>query len=245
MALSNLPPDFRVIPVIDIRGGIVVRAIGGRRDQYQPLTSRLTNSTDPLQVACDLRDFIETDELYLADLDAIAGQPPALTLFETLARNGFRLWVDAGVRLPADVGPLFDASVTNAILGLETLKSPDTLMAITARWEPARTIFSLDLAQGRPLGWPATWPTQPEKVVDVLATLNIRRVILLDLARVGTGTGTGTEHLCTWAKNTYPDLEIIVGGGVHGPEDLPRLKAAGASAALIASALHDGRFGLP
>jgi phosphoribosylformimino-5-aminoimidazole carboxamide ribotide isomerase len=37
-------------------------------------------------------------------------------------------------------------------------------------------------------------------------------------------------------------LELVAGGGIRGPEDLARLEARGVSAALIASALHDGRF---
>jgi phosphoribosylformimino-5-aminoimidazole carboxamide ribotide isomerase len=39
-----------------------------------------------------------------------------------------------------------------------------------------------------------------------------------------------------------PFLEIISGGGVRGPRDLQALAAAGADAALVASALHDGRL---
>ena len=35
---------------------------------------------------------------------------------------------------------------------------------------------------------------------------------------------------------------MLVGGGVRGVEDLRRLKRSGASAVLVASALHDGRL---
>ncbi len=42
---------MRIIPVIDVMDGVVVRAIGGRRDEYRPLVSQLTVSTDPIAVA--------------------------------------------------------------------------------------------------------------------------------------------------------------------------------------------------
>src|SRR5438132_1291434 len=65
LAASQVP---RIIPVIDVMGGVVVRAVAGRRDQYRPLVSRLTNSTDPRDVAQALRDHTGTRHLYLADL---------------------------------------------------------------------------------------------------------------------------------------------------------------------------------
>src|SRR3954451_24567824 len=46
---------MQIIPVLDIQGGIVVRAIGGRRSEYRPLVSRLTDSTEPLAVAHAMR----------------------------------------------------------------------------------------------------------------------------------------------------------------------------------------------
>ena len=44
-----------------------------------------------------LRDHFDFVEFYLADLDAIAGQLPSLSLFTQLQDKGFRLWVDAGI----------------------------------------------------------------------------------------------------------------------------------------------------
>ncbi len=70
----------------------------------------------------------------------------------------------------------------------------------------------------------------------------VRRMIVLDLARVGMGEGVGTEQLCRSLACRLPELEIIAGGGVRGPGDLDSLARAGCDAALVASALHDGRL---
>jgi phosphoribosylformimino-5-aminoimidazole carboxamide ribotide isomerase len=72
--------------------------------------------------------------------------------------------------------------------------------------------------------------------------LGARRIIVLDLARVGGGAGTGTEELCSRMASTFPKVTVIAGGGVAGRADLLRLKAAGVAAVLVASALHDGRI---
>lgn len=244
MPRPQLPPDFRVIPVIDVRGGVVVRATAGRREEYKPLTSCVTRSTDPLVAANDLREFMGTDELYVADLDGITHGSRALGLIEVLAADGFRLWVDAGVRDPAEAQSMSDAGAAVVIIGLETLPPPYHLVPFRRVIGDDALTFSLDLRNGIPTGQAFGGEQDPRQIVRRIAWA-IRKLILLDLCRVGMATGIGTEGLCAWAKANYPDLELIVGGGVRGPEDLPRLKAAGASAALIASAIHDGKFGLP
>ena len=61
---------LKIIPVIDVLGGVVVHAVRGRRKEYQPLKSGLCESTDPVDVAAALK-ALGFSELYVADLDAI------------------------------------------------------------------------------------------------------------------------------------------------------------------------------
>ena len=42
-------------------------------------------------------------------------------------------------------------------------------------------------------------------------------------------------------RGALPEIELLAGGGVRGRADLERLAAAGCDAALLATALHDGR----
>ncbi len=65
----------------------------------------------------------------------------------------------------------------------------------------------------------------------------------MDLARVGVGEGVGTETICRTMRARWPALHITAGGGVRGLADLNSLTEAGCDAALVASALHDGRIG--
>ena len=62
---------MNIIPVIDIRDGIVVHARGGERANYQPLKSLLTQSVKLEQVIDDLLAWYPFKQLYIADLDAI------------------------------------------------------------------------------------------------------------------------------------------------------------------------------
>src|SRR5262249_34171482 len=88
---------MRVIPVLDLMKGQAVRGVAGRRYQCRPIVSWLTTSDEPGAVARAFRTHFGADELYVADLDAIAGQAPALALVTELIADGFDLWVDAGI----------------------------------------------------------------------------------------------------------------------------------------------------
>src|SRR5262249_39410102 len=112
---------FRVIPVLDIKEGSAVRAIGGDRAHYQPLQTRLHADSAPLGVARGFRDALNLREMYLADLDAIAGIPPSRALYESIRAMGVDLWVDAGLRDETGLAPLLTAGVSSIVAGMETL----------------------------------------------------------------------------------------------------------------------------
>jgi phosphoribosylformimino-5-aminoimidazole carboxamide ribotide isomerase len=229
--------------VIDLKEGQVVRGIAGRRHEYQPLVSRLTSSCRPLDVALALREHFGLTELYLADLDAIAGVPPARPLYAALRGEGFRLWIDAGIRAAADVAPLAASGIERIVVGLETIQGPDALAEMVQDWGPSRIVFSLDLKEGQPLGNRSAWNDRDAVSIAAQAiAAGVCRLILLDLARVGLGAGTGTEPLLTGLAAVYPEVGLIAGGGVRDIEDLHRLQQAGARGVLVASALHDGRL---
>ncbi len=229
---------MNVLPVLDLQGGWVVRGIGGVRREYRPLTPEC----HPIRVALSFRERFGLEELYVADLDAIEGKPPALRLFTELRHLGFRLLVDAGVTDAASAEPLFTAGIDTVVLGLETIAGP-TALAELCNGSAGRVVFSLDLREGIPLGEVAAWNRpDAQSIADQAVQLGVRRILLLDLARVGMSTGTGTELLAAELIAAYPDLEVAVGGGVRDVADLSRLQAMGVQAVLVASALHDGRI---
>jgi phosphoribosylformimino-5-aminoimidazole carboxamide ribotide isomerase len=214
--------------------------VAGRRHEYRSIVSRLTDSAQPLSVARAFREHFGLGELYLADLDAILGGPPALPIYEMLRRDGFRLWVDAGIRTAADGQALADAGVETIVAGLETLAGPEVLVHLCRRWDSQRIVFSLDLKEGKPSGKTHAWPSDPWEVAAKAITCGVQRLLVLDLARVGVGQGTGTEDLCARLARAHPGLELTAGGGIRSMADIQRLAAHGVQAVLIASALHDG-----
>jgi phosphoribosylformimino-5-aminoimidazole carboxamide ribotide isomerase len=231
---------MRILPVLDLLNGRVVRGVGGRRQEYRPVVSRLTASSAPLDVARAFAAHFGLTELYLADLDAIAGAEPALPTYAALLAEGFRLWVDAGVAGVGRARALAGAGVTDVVVGLETVAGPAALAEIADTFGD-RVVFSLDLRGGVPVQSGGAWDGPDAWSIAAQAVaLGVRRLLVLDLARVGDGAGTGTEELCARLAAEYPEVEVSAGGGVRGPADLRRLRDCGVRAVLMASALHDG-----
>jgi phosphoribosylformimino-5-aminoimidazole carboxamide ribotide isomerase len=236
---------MHIIPVLDLMKGQIVRGMAGRRDTYRPIVSKLTNSTLPLDIARAFRDHFGLSLFYLADLDAIGGSPPALDLYSLLRQEGFRFWVDAGLRQARNAIPLVQAGVEGIIAALETLAGPEELSRLGLEIGPERVLFSLDLKEGKPLSHLPAWANaDPLEIAGRAVALGVQRMIVLDLSRVGMGGGTATEELCAKLARDYPHLQLITGGGVRDSADLRRLRDCGVGGVLVASALHDGRLNI-
>jgi phosphoribosylformimino-5-aminoimidazole carboxamide ribotide isomerase len=235
---------FRVIPVLDVKDGLAVHAIGGIRSHYRPLRSKLHSTSAPIELARAYRDLLGLRELYLADLDAISGKGPDRGLYAELSAEGLGLWIDAGVRDHHDLGALDEVGDMTIVVGLETIRGPGVLGAILDRAGNDRVVMSLDLFQGvARIPHDATWSTrEPEGLALQAIDLGVRRLLLLELSRVGTGRGTGTGELFTALHDSRPDVEITVGGGISGIDEVRRWRREGAAAVLVGSALHDGRI---
>jgi phosphoribosylformimino-5-aminoimidazole carboxamide ribotide isomerase len=233
---------MRVIPVIDLKSGAAVHAVRGERERYRPLRSKIVAGSDPVQVTRAVREALGLDELYVADLDAIAGRPGQSEVVATLAREA-RVMVDAGVTDAGAVRQLLELGAARVVIGTETLADPAALERLRAELPDAPLVLSLDLRAGRILSPDAELARLgAAEALARLAHPGVQEVIVLDLARVGSDTGPDValvRELCT----RFPKLELLAGGGVRDVGDLHALADAGAAGALVATALHCGAIG--
>lgn len=238
---------MRIIPVMDLIRGQVVRGVGGRRDEYRPVQSVLAADARPRSIA---QAFAERGfrEVYIADLDAIGGAAPALETYGVIASFGLELWIDAGLADLSRAAALADVQfagrpVAGIIAGLESIPDFELLAAMVRRVGSERLVFSLDLKAGQPLTRVPDWrELSPQALAERAFEAGVRRMIVLDLAQVGMNSGVSATSLCRELRDLHPELELTSGGGVRGPADLAHLASSGCHAALVASALHDGRL---
>jgi phosphoribosylformimino-5-aminoimidazole carboxamide ribotide isomerase len=232
---------MRIIPVLDLLGSQVVRGVAGQRDLYRPVQSQLVEGSDSLSVARAVRTKFGFSHLYVADLDAILHRRPNVAILKSLSADGFSLLVDAGLRRCPEAALIFDAGVEQVVAGLETLESPRELAELVSKHGSSRIVFSLDLRDGQTLSNGCPWPAgNPFEVARCAIDTDCTQLIVLDIARVGTGNGVSTLALCDKIRRTFPGVTVITGGGVRNVEDLRHLERESIDGALIASALHDG-----
>jgi phosphoribosylformimino-5-aminoimidazole carboxamide ribotide isomerase len=220
-----------VIPVIDLKGGAVVRARLGRRETYAPIETPLAATSAPLDVVAGLLALYPFRAIYAADLDAIErrGDHDAVLRALGAAFPGVEFWIDAGVADATEAKARLRACGRQiVVLGSESLKDEATLSELKSE---ARAILSLDFKGDRFLGPPA-----------ILATPALwpARVIAMTLSRVGADAGPDFDRLASLRRAA--GAALYAAGGVRGPDDLAALARAGVRGALVATALHDGRL---
>ena len=237
---------MRVIGVLDLTGGRAVHAVAGNRERYRPVESVAGSRIAPGDAVALARAYltIGVTELYAADLDAILGSRSQDALVARLAALGAPLWLDAGVSSADRARHVIGLGATRVIVGLETLPSFDALEAICTAVGGDRVAFSLDLRDGEPVvSVRGVAPREPATLVATrAANAGAGTVIVIDLARVGTGAGLDLA-LIGRVHEAAPGMVLVAGGGVRGLNDLAQLANAGCDAALVATALHDGRLG--
>ena len=215
---------MKIIPVIDLKDGVVVHARQGLRDHYQPINTKLCQSSDIYQVIEAFLGFYNFDTIYIADLNAITQQgdherliTEVVTCFPHLT-----FWIDSGYqrvkKYPHNHLP---------VLGSECY-SDETVLEL--KDFNNHFILSLDYSMSGELGAkslfcrPDLWPDS---------------IIIMTLSRVGSHQGPDLVKLNGFCRD-YPDKHFVAAGGIRNAKDLHALKQAGVKQALIASALHSG-----
>ncbi|MEO8690594.1 MAG: HisA/HisF-related TIM barrel protein [Solirubrobacteraceae bacterium] len=230
---------MRVIPVIDLRGGVAVHAVRGERERYRPLRSGIAKGSDPVHLTRAVRERFGLDELYVADLDAIGGDQGNADVVAALAREG-RVMVDAGTAAPTAVARSLDLGVARVVIGTESLPGAEAFRRLRVELPEAPLVLSLDLRRGRLVSPdPALSGIDAVEALERLAEAGVREAIVLDLTRVGSGEGPDVTLLGELHAR-FPDVELLAGGGVRDAADLHALAGAGAAGALVATALHGG-----
>ena len=219
---------MELIPVLDLRGGVVVHARLGQRRDYRPIRTPLSPTSDPLDVLHGLLTIHPFAAAYVADLDAIEGSGDHHAVLAALQRK-VSLWVDNGTADPAAAHRFLATGLGRLVIGSESQRD---LCLVREFANDARVALSLDFRHERFLGPPAliaepgVWP---------------HRVIVMSLSRVGGAAGPDLDRLRAVREAAGPGRLLYAAGGVRDARDLAMLAQAGIDGALVASCLHDGR----
>ena len=175
---------MEIIPVIDLKGGLVVRARMGQRDQYRPIETPLspTSRSRRCRARPDRRCFHSAPCMW--PISTPSNGPATTTPFSSGSRPRFRalaFWVDNGLAEAGAARARLDDG--HLVLGSEAQR--DAALVTSLQHDP-RVILSLDFRGDTFIGPPA---------LLAMPDLWPQRVIVMTLARVGSGAGPDIERL--------------------------------------------------
>jgi len=220
-----------IIPVLDLCNGVAVHAVKGAREKYQPVSSRLCSSSNPIDVISCYLDFYSFKRIYIADLNAIEQLDDNSKTIESICNlfPKLEIWLDTGIPLIKHY--LNNESLSNLriILSTESVRPPYTLDSLIKNRSKNKFILSIDYKFGELLG-----------TKDLLQNLNqwSSEIIILNLDGVGTNNGVKVPKQIT-NLNLFRTHNAFYGGGIKSIKDLQYLNSLGATGALISTSLHN------
>lgn len=229
---------MELYPAIDLRGGRCVRLLQGQFD------AETVYSDDPVQTA--LRWQSEgTRWLHVVDLDgARTGKPQQLHILENIV-DAVRIDVQfgGGIRAEHHLLKAFEAGATRVVLGSVAILYPEFAERIFDEWKE-RVVLGVDVREGKVAirGWQEQTEVDALQLIQRMAELGARRVIVTDISRDGTLQGPNLLLLKRLVQEA--GIPIIASGGVSSLDDLLALKETGVEGAIIGKALYTGAINL-
>ncbi|SDX75665.1 1-(5-phosphoribosyl)-5-[(5-phosphoribosylamino)methylideneamino]imidazole-4-carboxamide isomerase [Halobellus clavatus] len=230
-------PSFEVVPAVDMQDGEVVQLVQGERGTEK-------RYGDPVDAA---RRWVEADAatLHLVDLDgAFEGERANADAVEAVVEAvDVPVQLGGGIRTFADAADLLDRGVERVILGTAAVEDPDLVGAIADSY-PGRVMVSLDAKDGEVVvsGWTEGTGLDPAEAAARYADLGAGAILFTDVDVEGQHDGVQAD--VTRDVVEAVDIPVVASGGVASLDDVRTLRAAGAAAVVVGTALYEGTFSL-
>jgi cyclase len=226
----------RVIPCLDIDDGRVVKGVRfqGLREAGDPVTCASAYESQG------------ADEIVLLDVSATPeGRDHNLAVVKAVREAlSIPLTVGGGVRAAGDAATLLWAGADKVAVNTAAVLRPDLIAEMSGRFGAQCTVVAVDAARRRDT-WEVVVRSGRDKTgIDAVewcgkaVAAGAGEILLTSWDQDGTGDGYDTDLLRQTAASV--NVPVIASGGAAGVGDMIDAFEAGASAALVASILHDG-----
>jgi len=228
---------FEVIPAVDVRDGQAVQLVGGERHSGNEYG-------DPVVAA---ERWVEQGArtLHLVDLDgAFEGERANAAAIERIVETiDVPVQFGGGIRTASDARDLLDRGVDRVILGTAAVENPEFVAEISET-HPGSVVVSLDARGGEVVvsGWTEGTGLDPTTAAAEYEQRGAGAILFTDIDVEGRLDGVQTDPVRQLVDAV--EIPVVASGGVATIDDIRALRDAGASAAVVGSALYEGRFTL-
>lgn len=231
-----------VIPAIDLRNGLCVRLVQGRKSEVT------VYNEDPIAVA---KEFAAAgaEMIHVVDLDGAfseAGSPNRAVVKQIVEAVDVLVEFGGGIRSIEDVQQLCDAGVARVVLGTLAAESPELLKEFVDRFS-SKICVGIDARDGRVMtrGWEAVTPVMAVDLARTVAGCGVERIIYTDIARDGMLSGPNIEQTLSVVRAA--NVRVTASGGVSSLDDIKRLRDTDEprlDSVIVGKALYEGKFKL-
>jgi phosphoribosylformimino-5-aminoimidazole carboxamide ribotide isomerase len=228
---------FEVVPAVDMQDGRVVQLVGGERGTE-------TEYGDPIEAAERWIDA-GADTLHIVDLDgAFDGERTNATAVEAIVDSvDVDIQLGGGIRTAGDAIGLLESGIDRVILGTAAVENPEIVGEISDRF-PDSVMVSLDAKGGEVVvsGWTERTGLDPTEAAARYEAEGAGAILFTDVDVEGQLSGIRREPIERVVEAV--DIPVVASGGVSTLDDVRTLKETGAAAAVVGTALYEGRFTL-
>ena len=231
-----------VIPAIDLKDGLCVRLLQGRKSEMTVYNEH------PVEVA---RAFAAAGAqmIHVVDLDGAFSEndsPNRAVVKEIVKAIDVPIECGGGVRSIEDVRQLCDAGVARVVVGTVAAESPSKLSDFVGSFG-SRICVGIDARDGRVMtrGWETATPVMAVDLARAVAECGVERIIYTDIARDGALVGPNIQQTIAIAEAA--NVRVTASGGVSSLDDIKRLRDAGnerVDSVIVGKALYEGKFKL-
>jgi phosphoribosylformimino-5-aminoimidazole carboxamide ribotide isomerase len=231
---------MRIVPAVDIRGGLCVNLVQGDYDQETVF------STDPVSQA-EVWRAGGGEIIHIVDLDgAKKGVLCVEPQLRALKAKGIPFELGGGVRDMDAIHAVINTGADRVILGTAAHRSPD-LLKEACREFPGRIVVGIDAKAGKVAleGWLDVTGTDAVDFSRAVEQAGAARIIYTDILSDGMMKGPNLD--ATQAVARAVRIPVTASGGMSSLDDVRHVKALepdGVDEVIIGRALYLGVFTL-
>ncbi len=230
---------MRIVPAVDIRGGLCVNLVQGDYDQETVF------SENPVAQAQAWWDALGEGLIHIVDLDgAKAGRCCVETELRALKAAGIPYEVGGGIRNRETIEAIFEAGASRVILGTAAYRDPALLREACAA-HPGKIAVGIDARAGKLSlsGWLEDTERDAIAFAKEVEAAGAARIIYTDILSDGMMKGPNIE--ATREMALAINIPVTISGGMSSLDDVRAvrpLEADGIDEVIIGRALYLEKF---